>query len=162
MKKIIYLAFLAMSLNVVAQTKGIGLGINAGIPIGNIEDSFSVAFGADVNYLYSITDEIDLGAATGLVFFNGKEVNGVKPENKIYVPIAGSVRFNNDGESFFVGGDFGYAIGVSPDGDEGGFYFKPILGYNFNDTFSLNVFYTGIKKKQPTFGYAGAGLMVRL
>lgn len=160
-KKILFIAMFVSTIAITAQNR-IGLGINGGIPIGNLEDNFSVAFGFDANYLFDVTDQISIGGATGMVFFSGKENNGVTPENKIHIPIAAAFRFNNDMDKWFVQGDFGYAIGISPSGDRGGFYFKPILGYNFNDSFGLNLFYTGIKKKYQTFSYIGLGAMVRL
>ncbi|MCH3882312.1 MULTISPECIES: outer membrane beta-barrel protein [Tenacibaculum] len=162
MKKILFLATIVLSLNATAQYSSIGIGINGGLPTGNLEDKFSIAFGLDANYLYEVTDQISLGAATGLVYFSGEENNGVSPEDKMYIPIAGSVRFSNDSDSFFMGGDVGYAIGLSPSGDAGGFYFKPIVGYNINESINFNLFYTGIKKEQPTFAYFGLGVMMRL
>ncbi len=162
MKKILFLTVLLIGVNVNTQSQGLSFGINAGVTTGNINNTHSVAFGFDVNYLYEITEQIEIGAATGYIFFYGKDVNGTKSVSKSYIPIAATVRFNNDSSRFFVGGDFGYAIGISSSGDRGGIYFKPMLGYNISESIELNLFYTGIKKEQPTYSYVGLGLMMRI
>lgn len=46
-------------------------------------------------------------------------------------------------EDFSVGTDLGYALGLKEDVD-GGFYYRPKLGYRIADSIELNLSYAGI------------------
>ena len=163
MKKIVFIiAFAIATISINAQEDNFIIGVNAGIPIGNLESTHSIAFGLDLSYMFGITEQLQVGGTTGFIYFSGKEENNVTAESKSYLPIAASVRYNNDEDSFFVGTDLGYALGLSPSGENGGLYFKPFVGYTVSDNIQLVLAYTGIKKEQPTFGYVNLGVAFKL
>ena len=158
MKKILFIIALAITtISINGQENNLILGVNAGLPLGNLEDSHSSAFGIDISYVKGVSEQIQIGGTTGLIYFLGDG-----KQSRMYAPIAASFRFNNDEDNFFVGGDFGFAFGITPSGDRGGIYFKPFVGYNVSDNIQLMLAYTGIKKKQPTFGYANLGIAFKL
>ncbi len=158
MKKIVFIIFILFSVVSFSQDNEFNIGVNGGITTGNLEDISSSAFGVDANYLFDIFENIKFGPSLNLIYFLTEEFNGVKPDAFIYLPIGGAIRFNSIGEKFYVGADAGYAIGISPSGDNGGIFVKPMLGYHINDKIGLNIFYSGVKKKRPTYGYVGIGV----
>ncbi|TYP98831.1 hypothetical protein C7447_102147 [Tenacibaculum adriaticum] len=158
MKKILLLTFLNISIQVTSQQQ-FNIGINGGITIGNIEPVSKMAFGGDINYLFDISDEFVVGPSLGLVFFSSKEANGEKSDAKMYLPISTAIRFNSNEDVFYVGADLGFAVGLSPEGDNGGVFFKPLVGYKINQAFKVNLFYAGIKKRKPTYAFIGLGLV---
>lgn len=159
MKKITILAVLFCAvINMFSQEKELNIGINGGFTIGNIEPQSSIAFGADANYLFDWYEDFKVGPTIGVTYFLPKEENGVKPDARMYIPIGASIRFQSIDDAFFIGGELGYAIGITPSGDKGGIFFKPMVGYNVSESIKLNLFYAGVKKRQPTFGYIGLGL----
>ncbi|WP_369047669.1 hypothetical protein [Tenacibaculum sp. UWU-22] len=167
MKKFVCFALFLMTMSLSAQSiydgsDQISVGVNAGLPIGDLAGSYSAGFGIDFNYLYSIGSKVQIGGATGYLFFMGKDVNGVKAAGKSYIPIAGAIRFNNEYDRYVIGTDLGYAIGITPSGDKGGVYFKPYLGYKISNNVELNLSYIGVKKKDPAYSYVALGLMFKI
>ncbi len=59
-----------------------------------------------------------------------------------FLPVAASGRFLA-GDSFSFGADLGYAIGIK-EGMDGGFYYRPLVGYSVGSAMELNFSYTGI------------------
>lgn len=136
--------------------KELNVSLNGGFTIGDIEPKSSIAFGADANYLFDWFLDFTIGPSLSFIYFSPSSDKDIKPF--IYLPVGGAIRFQAIEDEFYVGGDFGYAMGISPNGDRGGIYFKPIIGYNVNDSFKVNLFYSAIKKKQPAYSYVGIGL----
>ncbi|WP_299620625.1 hypothetical protein [uncultured Tenacibaculum sp.] len=158
MKRIFIFLFTVVTLNSFSQVNQLNVGVNGGITVGNLEAVSSAAFGVDANYLFEIYEGISVGPSLNLLYFLTEDNNGVKPDPFIYLPVGGAVRFQSLSDVFYVGADFGFAVGLSPDGDNGGIFFKPMLGYNINESLKLNLFYSGVKKKLPTYGYVGLGI----
>lgn len=148
---------LLISLGSYAQ-KELNIGLNGGFTIGDIDDKASAGFGLDGNYLFDWFNEFKIGPSLGVNYYLPKDVKGKETNPFVYVPIGGAVRFQPKEEDFYVGLDFGYAIGVSPSGDRGGVYFKPMVGYSISEGFRANLFYSGVKKKIVTYSYIGLGL----
>ncbi len=159
MKRIIFILCVLFSIGSFSQENEFNVGVNGGITIGNIENVSSVAFGLDANYLFDVFENIKFGPSLNLLYFITEEFNGIKPDAFIYLPIGGAIRLNSFGENFYVGADVGYAIGISPNGDNGGVFIKPMLGYHVSDKIELNIFYSGVKKRKPTYSYLGLGLV---
>lgn len=157
MKKMMLLVLLSLSLSFYAQDKDLNVGINVGITNGDIKPYSNMAFGLDANYLFHWFEDFKFGPSVNLVYFSPKTVNGQEIKPLVYVPIGGSIRFQAFEEAFYAGGDVGYAIGLSPSGDRGGVYFKPIIGYNISNSLHVNVFYSTVKKRKPAYSYVGVG-----
>ncbi|WP_075340886.1 hypothetical protein [Tenacibaculum agarivorans] len=155
MKKIISIITLLLCLHSFSQENELNVGVNGGVTVGNLEAVSSIAFGVEGNYLFDIFDGISVGPSLNFLYFVSKE-NTV--DSNIYIPIGGAVRFNSFEEQFYVGLDLGYAIGISPEGDDGGVFFKPLLGYEVTDAFKINLFYSAVKKNSPTYSYVGLGV----
>ncbi|GMN11815.1 hypothetical protein MTsPCn9_12170 [Croceitalea sp. MTPC9] len=167
MKTIIsVLAFLFISLSLQAQVDRTNFraGLNAGIITGEVSDFYSFSLGVDFQYVWGLSKEIDLGFATGFnnafgeeeSFTNGGITVTTEFANLQYIPAAAALRIYPS-YGFKLGGDVGYAIGVS-DGFDGGLYYRPMIGVDINGTTELNVSYTAISN-DGTFATAMIGVL---
>lgn len=162
-KIILFIVFLcSFHTTIIAQENEFNVGINGGITVGNVEEFSTAAFGLDANYLFDVFEGVKFGPSVNLMYFLTQETNGVKPDALIYLPIGGTVKFHSEGDDFYVALDTGYAIGVSNSADGGGIFVKPRVGYNINQNFNVNLFYSGVKKSGPTYGYVGLGIVFNI
>lgn len=157
MKKILFVSILLTSLCVFSQRE-LNVGVNGGITIGDIKPVSSSAFGLEANYLFDLYEDFKFGPSLSAVYFLPKNNDGLEIDPLVYIPIGMAIRFQTLDDAFYVGGDFGFAIGISPSGDRGGVYFKPLVGYNINQNFKVNLFYSAVKKRVPAYSYIGLGV----
>ena len=146
MKKVMFLAAMFVAgLSLQAQ-EGASIGVNLGIPTGDAGDFSGLSLGIDFNYLWSASDKFDAGVAVGFSNAFGKDIDtglgSIELEDIQFLPIAAAGRVHLS-EEFSAGADLGYALGIN-DGNDGGFYYRPILGYSLNEKLGLNLSYTGI------------------
>ena len=157
MKKTILLVSIALLgiCSVLAQNvdrSSFKAGFNAGLPVADASEISSFSIGLDLNYHWGVSKTFDVGLAAGFInSFSEEEF-----EDFQFLPVAGSVRIYPTYE-FKFGADAGYAIGIN-DGNEGGFYYRPIIGYNITGNTELNVSYTAIENN-GTFGLVMAGIL---
>ncbi len=140
--------------------QGFKIGAHASLPVtSEVNDVVSLSVGADIGYLFALGEVVDLGAMAGFIngfpekFDNG----GVDLPNVNFLPLAASVRFWLS-NSFSFGGDAGYAIGLN-DGNEGGLYYKPIIGYLMGAQTEVNFSYTGIQVDNAPWGTVNIGFL---
>ncbi|MEM6864962.1 MAG: hypothetical protein AAF575_07260 [Bacteroidota bacterium] len=139
-------------------------GLNAGIPTGDASEISRFSVGLDLNYHYGVSKRIDIGIATGFLNAFGESqtisdgILDIEAEFEDYqiVPVAGSLRIYPTYDLKF-GADAGYAIGIN-EGNDGGFYYRPILGYNITGNTEVNVSYTAIEN-EGTFSLVMAGIL---
>ena len=135
-------------------------GINLGLPMGDIKDLYSFSLGLDVSYLWPIADKFQAGVTTGYAHYLGKTVDflgvSVKNDDAGFVPLAATAEYSLT-ESFYIGADLGYALGVSPSGNNGGLLYQPKVGYQMD---KLGVFagYKGISVSGGTFTSINLGV----
>ncbi|TPG37818.1 hypothetical protein [Flavobacterium pectinovorum] len=151
MKRIILSTIAVMAFGFASAQDGhFKVGAHVGLPLGNTSDLFSVNLGADVAYLWNVSDKFSAGIVTGYTTYVGKEYNGyigsvsyamIRSTNQSFIPVAGTAQYSIT-ENLFVGADLGYAINV--DGDlDGGFLYQPKFGYQ-NKKIELYAAYKGI------------------
>lgn len=135
MKKLILLIVLAVmgSTSLYSQGK-FRLGVNAGLPIGDVADYTTFQLGADVAYMASLADIASVGPMVGYSQFLGDSDSG----NVQFLPLAVSGRFTL--LSLALGLDLGYALGLNNDG---GLYYRPQVGFNIGPV-GLIASYQGI------------------
>ncbi|PTX62645.1 outer membrane protein with beta-barrel domain [Kordia periserrulae] len=166
MKKTILaiVAVFAMVFTANAQDGKFEVGINGALPVGDAGDAYTFSVGLDAAYLWNVSDKFDAGVATGFTNAFGDEfsVAGItfEVEDAQFIPLAGTARYNVSSD-FFLGADLGYAIGIN-DGNDGGFYYRPKVGYNVSEKVSLNLSYTGISVDGGSFDTIGLGVMFGL
>lgn len=141
MRKLLFIAVVTLmsfgTIHAQSSMTGLRLGINAGLPMGDVDDAASLRAGADLAYMISLLDIVQVGPMVGYSHYFGED--GI--DDFQYIPIAASGRLGLP--SSFVGGfDLGYAVGLA-DGSDGGLYWRPSLGYRFLN-FGILLSYEGI------------------
>lgn len=136
---------------------GFNIGGSIGFPYENYDGyDFSFAFSVDANYLFEVNQQFNIGLATGYGqafgdnYYVGPFYGNFDTPDFQYVPVAAAARFNVNRRMVF-GADIGYAISVTSAKDnfnnkyyDGGFYWRPMFGFNLNERFQLNFNYIGI------------------
>lgn len=162
MKKRILIVFVALLfIKVNAQQEGFRTELNVGPTVGDARAYFSYALQANFYYMWPISQTIDLGVAAGVMVFLGEGDNfdnsggvfGSIPDVFLPAGIAIKAHFS---DLIFMGLDAGYGISAnalgSSDGDfiedgNGGFYLRPILGFNLKEKLALIVSYASVSEK---------------
>ena len=132
-------------------------GFSGGVPVGDAENISSFSIGLDLNYHWGISELIDLGAATGFINAFGDTLpDQTEFEDIQFLPVAGSIRIYPT-YHFKFGVDGGYAIGIN-EGNDGGLFYRPVVGYNITGNTELNVSYTAVEN-DGTFAIATVGIL---
>lgn len=152
MKKVLLIAAIAFfGFTVQAQEEGFKLGINVALPLGDAGDISSFGATLDLGYFFDVADSFQLGPVTGYQHFFGKTEStpfgDFDFDDSQFIPVAASARFFASEELFF-GADLGYALGLN-DGNDGGFYYRPKLGYNL-ETIAIVLSYAGVSFSEET------------
>lgn len=160
MKKLILSAMAVCAFGLAsAQEGGFKAGVNVGLPMGDTGDVASLAIGAEVAYMFPISDEFQIGASVGYLTFMAKEyeVMGVKvkPDNAAFLPISAIAQYSFT-ENIFAGVDLGYAMGMAPEGNDGGMLYQPKVGYQ-TETFEVFLGYRGISTEGTATSSVGVG-----
>jgi len=168
MKKVLLIAaFVFAGLGVSnAQEGSFNAGVNLGLPTGDASDLSSFAMSVEANYLFDVSETFKVGPSISYLHYFGKNLDLIdfgnsKVEDSGFLPIAAAARFVAS-EKFTVGADLGYGIGISPDGQEGAFYYRPMVGYSINENVMIQATYTGMSKDGVTISNLGIGAMFAL
>jgi hypothetical protein len=129
------------------------IGLNLAAPIGDASKIASFAPGLDLRGQYMLTNHFGLGLATGYNHYLGKS-----PVSDFgAIPLALMLRYYPKSQGVFVGADAGYSFLTNIAGLNGGFTFKPQIGYhNYNWNFSG--FYNHIFTKGAALDIQSIGL----
>lgn len=144
-----------------ASQEGFKIGAQAGLPLGDYNDLVGIVIGADIGYMWAPSKVFDLGIKVGIIHgFAEKfrdETVSVKLPNIQFAPVAASVRLWPS-RSFSFGGDIGQAFGLN-EGNDGGFYYRPQIGFQMGPKSELNFSYTGITKDDETWSTVTMGFV---
>lgn len=151
MKKVLILFVFSFLVTTAVFSQGnFRFGVNAGIPVGDVEDYSSFHLGTDVAYMFNVVELLDVGPMVGYSHFFGEE----DLDDVQFLPLAASGRFGLS--SFYLGADLGYAVGLQ-DGNDGGFYYRPLVGYKFGKL-GIAASYEGISVDGGTFSSINLGI----
>jgi hypothetical protein len=150
---LVVVAFIAFSFSSMAQyvdRSSFKAGVHAGLPIGDASDFSSFSLGLDLAYHWGVSELFDAGLATGFINAFGETgsvtVGEITVEGEFedfqIVPLAAAIRLYPTYD-FKLGADVGYAVGIN-EGNEGGFYLRPSVGYNISGNTELNVSYINV------------------
>lgn len=155
MKKVFFtLAIAALAFSANAQSKEaakslkFSVGVNAGLPIGDLKNVSSFVIGGDVQGEYAAAETASLTLSAGYHNWSGK--NGWGSSSTIPVLLGGKFAF---GEQFY-----GHAqLGVSFLSDGGGtaFTYAPSIGYQASENFDVSVKYQAFTKNSSTGAFIG-------
>ena len=140
-------------------------GVQAGLPVGHIENSSNLKAGVEVAYLFSFVDIFEVGPMLGYSHYFIKEgidlpyykSSASKDIQLVPVSISGRAYF---GGNFYLGAAGGYAFSLV-DWTNGGIYYRPKLGVIFNG-FGINACYEGINMNEGTISSANIGVEFNL
>lgn len=163
MKKILFAVIALITMTAAHSQEGnFTIGINGGIPVGDVEEFSTFNIGGEAAYRLSVSEQFKAGALVGYSHFfgdSGEEGDiSWEVEDFQFLPLAASARFNVN--TFFAGADVGYAVGVN-EGNEGGFYYKPLVGINFGKIGVL-ASYSGISRDNFTVSSVNLGVEFKL
>ena len=163
MKKILLSAIALITMSVAHSQEGnFSIGINGGIPVGDIDEFATFNLGGEAAYRFDLSEQFQLGAVAGYSHFFGDsgedEFGSWEVEDLQFLPLAASARVNVS--TFFVGADVGYALGIN-DGNEGAFYYKPHVGLNFGQLGVL-ASYSGISRDNFIVSSVNLGIEYKL
>ncbi|WP_422350717.1 hypothetical protein [Flagellimonas sp.] len=155
---LIAIALFVLMFSAKAQDRSnIKAGFSGGIPVGDAADFSSFSLGLDFNYHWGVSELLDAGVATGFINAFGETLeNQTEFEDIQFIPVAGSVRIYPT-YHFKFGVDGGYAVGVN-EGNDGGLFYRPVVGYNITGNTELNVSYTAVEN-DGTFAIATVGIL---
>tara|TARA_R110001583_G_scaffold9965_12_gene46549 strand:- start:258 stop:746 length:489 start_codon:yes stop_codon:yes gene_type:complete len=158
MKKLFVLtAFAVFGLSNVNAQSNFKAGVNVGLPLGDIKDLYTLNIGVEVNYLWEVSDQFDAGIIAGYSHYLGDSIGSFDFEDAGFIPIAAAGRFNVS-DDFTIGADLGYAIGVSPSGNDGGFYYAPKVQYGVSESLDIVLAYKGVSVDGGTFSSINLGI----
>ena len=163
MKKVLVVALALIGFSMSAQD-GFKLGANLGLPVGDAGDISGFSVGLDAQYMFETAGEFDLGVATGFTNSFGKTIGdstfSIEVDDVQFLPLAGVARYKAS-EEFSIGTDLGYALGIN-DGNDGGFYYRPTVGYAVSEGIEINASYTGISLDGGTWSTVNLGVLFSL
>lgn len=142
-----------------AQDSGFEAGAYVGIPVADVGDGASLNIGATVAYYFEVGEGFKVGGLLGYDHFIGKDEEfdtgmGVVTLDAVdagFIPIAASAKYNFT-ENFFAGADLGYAIGITDGAGDGGFLYRPRVGYS-TSMVDIYAFYKGISYKYEVVAF---------
>jgi hypothetical protein len=161
MKKLLLVAAIAVFSisNTTAQT-GFEVGVNFALPVGDAADFSTFSIGLDAAYFYEVSENFDTGVSTGFTnaFGDSVKIGGIEldSDDVQFIPIAAVARFHVI-KNLYVRADIGYALGIN-DGNDGGFYYRPLISYKFTEMIGANISYTGISLDGGDWSTVGLGI----
>ncbi len=159
MKKLFLITAVLFLAFTTAQSQNIKLGVSGALPVGDSADGYTFGAQVDFSYLFEVNEAFHVGPMASLLYYSGDEIETpigtFDIEDALFLPIGGSARFSL--EEFFFGADLGYGIGLSPDGNDGGFFYRPKVGYSFG-TVGVILSYSGVSVDGGTFSSVNGGV----
>ncbi|WP_431107613.1 outer membrane beta-barrel protein [Winogradskyella poriferorum] len=164
MKKLFLAAFAVFAFASV-NAQEFKAGVSAALPMGDAGDVSSFGVNLDVSYLWEVSEDFKAGVASGYQHYFGSEEDvtlfgqtvTVEYDDFGFLPIAAAGRYAVS-EEFTLGADLGYAIGLSPDGNDGGFYYAPKVQYSISDSLDIVLAYKGVSLDGGSFDALSLGV----
>jgi len=123
------------------------VGVNAGVPVGDLSNRSGLALGAELTGQFMRTDNFGLGVTTGYThYFNKKNTEYSNAKDIGAIPLGMTFRYYPRPSGVFVGTDAGYTFLTNEEAKDGGFYIRPQVGYH-NYDWNVFGFYNQVFRK---------------
>lgn len=158
MKKVLLatLLFVGVASTSFAQDGGkFSVGVEAGLPVGDISKAYNFVIGGSLKYDLPIADATAFTITAGYSSFQGKTILGTKIPAAGFVPVKAGIKYFL-AESFYGEAQVGAAFSTQSGGGTA-FAYSPGIGYKFSDVVDLGVRYEAWSKN-GTVGQIGARL----
>ena len=154
-KSLQFTAVLLLLIVTVNAQSGPRVEVNIGPVLADSDEYFSVNVQGNFYYMWQTSEKIDLGVTTGFSLFSGDRIEEVfESIPDLYVPVAVAGRINIT-QAFSMGGDLGYGINVE---GGGGFYYRPVIAYNFSEKLALTGSFSSIIENDYTTSAINLGV----
>ncbi|MDP5229843.1 MAG: hypothetical protein NWQ38_05580 [Cellulophaga sp.] len=161
MKNILLVATLVFTLTTSYSQEGFKIGVQGGIPFNDFNDEVGVVLGANAGYMWALNEVIDLGIMAGYTYGFPEKFGTEDPLTDLpsvqFVPLALSARIWPS-NSFSFGVDVGQALGLN-EGNEGGLYYRPQVGFLMGAFTELNISYSAIVLEEKQFNTLTLGIL---
>jgi hypothetical protein len=143
------------------QNSWLKLGLNLGVPVGDLSDYSKLAFGVEAAAQFMRTDNYGLGITTGYTKYYNKDNASLDGSEKGFgaIPLGLMFRYYPQPTGFFAGTDVGYTFFTDFNQNEGGAYIRPQLGYH-NYDWNVFAFYNQVFRADPSIDVQTIGLAV--
>ncbi len=173
MKKVFIILFIGMiSFTVDAQqtrdldqvsksNSWLKLGLNLGVPVGDLSDFSNLAFGVELAAQFMRTDNYGIGGVLGYTKYYNKDNASLDGSTNGFgaIPLGLMFRYYPQPTGFFIGSDVGYTFFTDFDQNEGGVYFRPQVGYH-NYDWNVFAFYNHVLRADPSIDVQTLGVAV--
>lgn len=163
MKK--FLLLFTFVLCAVTSNAQFSLGAGVGIPTGDMEELSSFQMNINATYMFESESDFRLGLSASYHNYFGKtiEILGIEADldDFAWLPLSAVLNYSLS-DNVSIGTDVGYAIGMSPEDIEGGFYLRPNLVYSLGEKTSLNLSYTNMSNDGDNISNIGLGIAFQL
>jgi hypothetical protein len=164
MKKIIIVSALFFLANMSYAQEGLKFGIQGGLPFNDFNKDIRVVLGANVGYMWALGEVVDLGIMAGYIYGTpekfGTEDALIDLPSIQFAPLAASIRIWPS-DSFSFGIDVGQAFGLN-EGNDGGLYYRPQVGFLMGPYTELNVSYSAIMLENKQWNTVTLGILYTL
>jgi hypothetical protein len=136
-------------------------GLNLGVPVGDLSNYSSLAFGVEAAAQFMRTDNYGLGITTGYTKYYNKDNASLDGSVSGFgaIPLGLMFRYYPQPSGFFAGTDVGYTFFTDFNQNDGGLYIRPQLGYH-NYNFNVFAFYNQVFRATPSIDVQTVGLAV--
>jgi len=156
MKKLLFVTVIVVLSFTTMNAQTFKIGASAGVAASDAGDIADWALGVDTYYYFTDVDAIlELGVNAG---FRNFFMSDDAFEDGQFLPLAAAARIKLFG--ILSGGvDLGYALGIN-DGNDGGVYYKPVVGIDIADTIELTASFESISNDGATWGNINFGILL--
>ena len=134
MKKLLLVAMMAFGIAVNAQEGQLNVGGTIGLPVGDVSNA-NVTGAIEANYLFKVSEKFQVGPSVSYLHFQQDGADFA------FLPLAAAARYAV-AEKVTIGADLGYAVGARPSLNDGGFYYRALVGYKVTDKITLHLDYS--------------------
>ena len=161
MKKTILIVatFIAISLSAIAQNETsvkkdfkFSIGVNAGIPVGDIKPFSSFVIGGDLQGEYALAPTFGVTLSAGYLNFSGK--SGISSSGFIPILLGGKYYFT---DNVYGHAQFGISLSTEKDGGSA-FTYAPSIGYALSEKFDVALKYQSATKNSFNISFIGIRL----
>lgn len=159
-KRVLALIVTLIGTGLFAQ-QGFKVGIQGGLPSNDFNDEVALSAGLDKGYMHALAEVVDAGLMAGFIYgfhetFHTDVVLQNLPDVQ-FMPVAASVRIWPS-NSLSFGMEGGYAIGINK-GNDGGLYYRPVVGYLVSAGAEINLSYVTINLDSRTWNTLNFGVL---
>lgn len=135
------------------------LGLNIGVPVGDLADASSLSIGPEISVQYLKTKAVGIGLKAGYTHYVAKD----DLDDFSSIPLAFLFRYYPESTGFFAGFELGYAFINNIEGTSGGPVTRPHIGWH-TDNWNFFGYYNHIVTEDeiPDFQSVGLGVTYNL